>query len=191
MSQLGFYFDMTRCSGCKTCQVACKDVKNLPLGVVYRRVDSLETGSFPNVGAYNFSATCNHCAEPLCVANCPTGAMHKNDEGIVSVAKSVCIGCGTCVASCPYGVPQIREDLGVSGKCDACMLLRSKGEHPACVDACPARALDFGELTELEAKYGSGLVNEFPFMGPADTNPSVRVRLMECAKEQGCRPSMC
>lgn len=192
MSQYGFYFDMTHCVGCKTCQVACKDVNDLPVGVVYRHADSYETGTFPLVGAFNYSGACNHCAMPACMANCTTGAIIKNeDDGIVYIDEELCIGCGTCEVSCPYGVPKLRTDRNVYGKCDGCMTLRKKGEEPACVTSCPARALDFGDLEELEAKYGSGLVNEFPLIGSADvTTPSIRIRLMECADTSDYRPSM-
>lgn len=193
MTQLGFYFDMARCSGCKTCQVVCKEVNELPVGVLYRRVDSYEIGKFPAVAAFNYSSGCNHCANPACVANCPTGAMTKSEEdGIVSVKEDVCIGCGTCAASCPYGVPVVREDTGTSGKCDACGRLRAKGEQPSCVVSCPTRAMDFGDIEELVTKYGAGLVSEFPLIGSAETtSPSLLVKLKDCAKSDDCRPSMC
>ena len=70
---LGFYFDMTRCVGCRACQVACKDRCNLDLGVLFRYAKTYETGSFPKVGMYNYSGSCNHCENPACVTVCPTG----------------------------------------------------------------------------------------------------------------------
>ncbi|MBR2835278.1 MAG: 4Fe-4S dicluster domain-containing protein [Coriobacteriales bacterium] len=193
MAQYGFYFDMARCIGCKTCQIACKDVNDLPVGILYRKATNYEVGNFPNVGAFSFSTSCNHCANPACVANCPVGAMQKDEEtGIVSVDQSICIGCRTCTLVCPYGVPQMREDLGVSSKCDACARLRALGEQPACVNACPARALDFGDLEELAQKYGPELANEFPVMGSAEaTQPSVLIKLKPCALEPEYRLSFC
>ena len=69
---LGFYFDMTACIGCKTCQIACKDKNDLPLGTLYRNIESYETGEFPKPGAYHLSVSCNHCEKPACVEMCPT-----------------------------------------------------------------------------------------------------------------------
>lgn len=98
-------------------------------------------GTFPKV-KMNFRPTlCNHCAEPACVANCPTGAMAKReDNGAVVVDQEVCIGCGTCVNSCPYEVPQIDEAAGVSSKCTMCFDRLDNDHRPWCVQACPAEA---------------------------------------------------
>jgi anaerobic dimethyl sulfoxide reductase subunit B (iron-sulfur subunit) len=65
-----------------------------------------------------------------------------------------CIGCRYCEWSCPYGAPQFDEAAGVMTKCDFCQDLQAAGGNPACVDACVMRALEFGDLEELRAKYG-------------------------------------
>lgn len=182
---LGFYFDMTSCIGCRTCQTACKDKNDLPVGVLFRTVHSYETGSYPKADGYHWSASCNHCENPECVRNCPTGAMYKSEEGVVLHNDEVCIGCKTCVEKCPYSVPQYMEEIGIVQKCDSCIAFRQQGRNPVCVDACVMRCLDFGELEELEAKYGSDLVNELPCMPSADTtNPSIRIRAKACAREE-------
>ncbi len=181
---LGFYFDMASCIGCKTCQMACKDKNDLPIGNLFRQVHSYENGKYPTVKAYHWSATCNHCENPACVNNCPTGAMYKSDEGVVLHDDAVCIGCQTCVNSCPYGVPQYIEETGKSGKCDSCVAFRKNGKNPACVDACVMRCLEFGDLDELKAKHADReLINELPCMPPAAaTNPNVLIHAKECAK---------
>lgn len=185
MGHLGFYFDMEKCAGCRTCLVACKDRNDLPIGILYRRVRTFETGSYPNAALYHYSSACNHCESPACVANCPTAAMSCADDGTVQHDDGLCIGCETCVKSCPYGVPVLLGDKGVTGKCDACKALRDQGMNPACVDACTMRCLDFGEVEELKAKYGADLVSDLPVLpSSSETRPSILVHAKPCAMEE-------
>ena len=73
---LGFYVDLQRCIGCRTCQVACKDRRDLQsAGPRPRRVDSFECGTYPDVSLFHLALSCNHCDEPACVAGCPTAAL--------------------------------------------------------------------------------------------------------------------
>ncbi|MGE4272368.1 MAG: DMSO/selenate family reductase complex B subunit [Desulfitobacterium sp.] len=155
MAQKGFYYDQTACIGCKVCQVACKDKNDLKVGPRYRRVYDMETGKYPNPRRAHFSISCNHCDNPKCVENCPTGALSKGSEdGLVLHDREKCIGCRLCIWSCPYEAPQYKEDEGKVGKCDGCSDLLAKGENPACVDACVMRCLEFGDIEELRQKYG-------------------------------------
>lgn len=170
---LGFYVDMERCIGCRTCQVACKDRRDLHMaGPRLRRVDSYESGAYPEVGMFHLVMSCNHCENPACTAACPTGAMYKDENGIVQHDDDLCIACQACVAACPYGAPQYIEADNMVQKCDACSALREAGKNPVCVDACPMRAIDFGEISELQERYGadgSALVSELPCLEPAST----------------------
>lgn len=184
MGSLGFFFDMQSCSGCRTCQIACKDRNDLPIGMLFRRVRTFETGTYPSAKMYHASTSCNHCENPACVANCPTGAMQKAEDGTVVHDDGVCIGCETCVNSCPYEVPVLDESLGIARKCDACASLREAGGNPACVDACLMRCLHFGDLDELVATYGADAMSELPFLPSADTTaPNTRYLPKEAAKE--------
>lgn len=69
---------------------------------------------------FHLNLSCNHCESPACVANCPTGAMYKDDDGTVQHDDEACIGCQTCVNSCPYGAPQFIEEDKIVQKCDTC-----------------------------------------------------------------------
>ena len=164
MSQLGFYFNADACVGCKCCVMACKDKNDLPLGTKFRRVYDYAGGSWEvkngacipvDAFAYSVSTACNHCENPACVENCPTSAMHKRaSDGVVCVDRNVCIACGTCERSCPYGQPVVDTDNGYSTKCDFCRSYIDNGENPACVDACVTRALLWGDLGELRQAHG-------------------------------------
>lgn len=175
---LGFYFDGTRCAGCKACQIACKDRFDLQkAGPRTRRVTHFECGTYPNPGLFHLSISCNHCSSPACVASCPTGATFVSDDGTVQHDDAACIGCKTCATVCPYGAPQfdVVEDA-VAIKCDSCKPLREAGMNPVCVDACAMRAIDFGEMEDLKAKYGEGLVSELPCLPGADTQPNLLIK---------------
>lgn len=175
MSQVGFYYNQDMCSGCKTCQVACKDRNRLDVGVILREVRSYQIGTYPNVSLYHFSAACNHCESPACVVACPVGAIEKQDDGTVTQDPEKCIGCQACTKKCPYGVPRYDEANGVSRKCDGCYDLGNAGYQPACVEACPYRALDFGDVDELQERHPGEVVHEIPAMGEGDTNPQTLI----------------
>ncbi len=186
---VGFYFDMTRCIGCRACQVACKDKNRLEVGTLYREVKSYSVGTFPEVDAYSFSFGCNHCEDAICLHNCPTGAIYKAPDGTVIQDKEKCIGCRMCVMSCPYGQPKYFPEEGVSGKCDGCYGLRQAGSEPACVSGCPNRALAFGEIEKLKAEFGPDLNegNLVVLPSPSETTPNLLVKTKKCALENRAR----
>jgi anaerobic dimethyl sulfoxide reductase subunit B len=193
-TQLGFHVDMRACLGCRTCVIACKDKHDLPVGQNFRRVIEVEGGSYtdagngaviPHVYAYYISVACNHCADPRCVANCPTGAMRKRPEdGVVAVDQAVCIGCKYCTWSCPYGAPQYNPATGRTGKCDLCADLRALGEEPVCVTACPVRAIHWGPVAELKERFG-GTTDLVGLPPSAATRPSA---LFTPHRDAGRRP---
>jgi anaerobic dimethyl sulfoxide reductase subunit B (iron-sulfur subunit) len=163
MAQYAFYLDASACSGCKACQVACQDKHGLSADVRWRRVYEVSGGDWRLDGnawrqdtfAYYLSIACNHCERPICVEVCPTKAMHRRDDGLVLIDERKCIGCRYCEWACPYGAPQFDARAGVMGKCTFCAEQRDTGVPPACVAACGLRALDYGTVEELAAKYGS------------------------------------
>ncbi len=173
--QLGFYFNQTRCVGCFTCCVACKDWHDIPAGPVHcMKVTCLETGTFPSVSVAYQARPCYHCAKPACIDVCPSGAITKKEtNGIVVVDSDLCIGCETCQEACPYGAPQFEnaEDSKMQ-KCNFCLDRWPEGKKPICVDACPTRALDAGPLDELITNYGSAQETA-GFAYSRDVRPSV------------------
>ncbi|SIR71836.1 anaerobic dimethyl sulfoxide reductase subunit B (DMSO reductase iron-sulfur subunit), partial [Enterobacter kobei] len=80
-TQYGFYIDSSRCTGCKTCELACKDYKDLTPDVSFRRIYEYAGGDWQedngvwqqNVFAYYLSIACNHCEDPACTKSAPAG----------------------------------------------------------------------------------------------------------------------
>ncbi len=151
-----FVLDASACSGCKACQVACKDKNQLPLGVLWRRVYEVSGGTWKQEGAawtntlfaYNLSLSCNHCVHPKCAGVCPVDAYTVRADGIVILDTSKCIGCGYCAWACPYGAPQYDRHAGHMTKCNFCYDNLEAGLPPACVAACPLRALNYVEADD-------------------------------------------
>jgi len=158
--QLAFYFDQTRCIGCFTCVVACKDWHDVPAGPAsWRRVRTIEEGKYPEPFVAFLSTACYHCAEPACLSACPVNAISKRgQDGIVVVNKEECLGkdsCGLCLEACPYQSPQFgAEPDAKMQKCDLCLERWEENNKPICVSSCPTRALDAGPVEEMKNKYG-------------------------------------
>lgn len=158
MTQYAFYFDQSRCYSCQACSVACKDWNGIDPGPEkWMTVYEWEQGSFPDLRVHNLAFPCGHCEDPICVKSCPNGAIFKEDKyGAVLVDQDKCKGSRQCVIACPYGAPKFASDAAGTkmSKCTMCIDRLEKGQKPICVESCPLRALDFGTLDEMIAKYG-------------------------------------
>lgn len=181
--QPAFYFDASCCSGCKTCQVACKDKHNLPAGMLWRKVYEVSGGHWeqqgaawqPRVFSYNISMSCNHCQDPVCMKSCPNKAINKNEEGVVLISQDRCMGCRYCEWNCPYGSLMYDPVNRVMTKCTMCYDYLTDGKFPSCVTACPLRAFDFGELEDLQSRYGTNAVI-YPLASAELTKPALVVK---------------
>ena len=139
--------------GCKTCELACKTVHSVSkdlFGAVLndehpvKRV-SVETSPDNSI---NLPVQCRQCREPKCVSACMTGAMHLDEKtGLVVNTEEKCVGCWMCVMVCPYGVIVTGEQHRKAVKCDQCL---SEGHEPACVNACPTKAIKFVEIEAFD-----------------------------------------
>lgn len=147
MARYGMAIDKRTCMGCAACVVACKVEHNVAEGRSRDRVTERVTGEFPTLKLEAFSERCNQCSQAPCVSNCPTGASHYSDGGIVLVDENRCTGCKACIASCPYDARFINE-RGNAEKCTFCIERVRAGFEPACVATCPSRAMIFGDLDD-------------------------------------------
>ncbi|CAA6808023.1 MAG: molybdopterin oxidoreductase, iron sulfur subunit [uncultured Sulfurovum sp.] len=149
--QFRFHFDATVCVGCHCCETACNELQNNPADIKWRRVGEMEGGMFPDVSQLFNSMSCNHCIEPECLTGCPTESYIKFEEsGIVWHDDDSCIGCHYCTWNCPYEVPIFNPDRGIVTKCDMCHDKLDVGETPACVQACPAGAIEIEAVHKEE-----------------------------------------
>jgi len=182
--QMGFIHHNVDCIGCRACEMACKDKNGLAPGPRFRRVQYVEGGTYPEVFAFKINMSCNHCAEPACLPACPTGAIFKRqDNGVVDIDSTLCIGCRKCEAACPFGAPQFDPTDNLVKKCNMCIDELEAGRKPYCVAACMMRVLDVGPIDQIDAgSYDTKaigpndqLVHQVKSMADPDlTNPSIR-----------------
>ncbi len=160
-TRYGLLIDLRKCIGCRSCQVACKAENDVPLGVYRTWVKEVEKGTYPKVRRHFIPVVCNQCAEPACTTVCPVVATYALDNGIVYVDPHRCIGCGYCMAACPYAVRFIHPTRNVVEKCDWCWPRVREGQGPpACVTACPTDAMLFGDLGDPESAIAAALARE-------------------------------
>jgi formate dehydrogenase iron-sulfur subunit len=165
----GFLIDTSRCIGCRSCQVACKQWNKAGadqtsnVGTfenpreltpnLYNRVKFVEQADSSGAVTWKFlNERCMHCGEAGCMKVCPSpGALYRTKDGIVAHNKEKCISCKYCVSACPFNVPRYGADDKVS-KCNLCLDRVNGGMSPACAKACPTESLKFGNRGDLIAK---------------------------------------
>ena len=180
--QYRFHFDMTKCIGCRSCEIACNEQNGNPADIHWRRVGEVEGGVYPDTHRHYLSMGCNHCLDADCLKGCPVDAYSKDPiTGIVLHSADACIGCQYCVWNCPYSVPQFNADRGVVGKCDMCHGRLTDGLEPACVNACPEAAIEI-EIVSKAAWRVDYAGAESPGMPSAGhTISTTRITLPEMA----------
>jgi len=179
--QYRFHFDAVACVGCRCCEVACNEQNNNPADIKWRRVGEIEGGEFPAFTQLLNSMSCNHCIDPECMKGCPTNSYIKLDNGIVFHDDDVCIGCQYCTWNCPYQVPVFHEERNIVTKCHMCHERLDEGQSPACVQACPAGAIEI-EVVNVEEWLNRDIDEQanMPFLPDARiTNSTTRYTLPE------------
>jgi anaerobic selenocysteine-containing dehydrogenase/Fe-S-cluster-containing dehydrogenase component len=159
-TQLALMIDLERCTGCKSCEAACKQTNALGPGSYRNRVmwfDEQQVDSKHDfLARLDFlTVTCQQCERPACLRACPVypKAISKDPvTGVVAINENRCTGCGECALSCPYGAIGYNAEQHHAVKCDLCADRRAKDLGPACAFVCPTRAISFGNRESLLAK---------------------------------------
>ncbi|MBW2340534.1 MAG: 4Fe-4S dicluster domain-containing protein [Deltaproteobacteria bacterium] len=176
MARYGLFIDLSRCIGCCSCVVACKNYHGIPAGEDGRiKILDRITGEYPEVERWTFPLMCMQCEYPPCVSVCRYNASHKTDNGIITVDHDKCIGCELCTLACPYGVRVMRGEENVADSCDLCLDRVIAGEDPYCVQACPTGAMVFGDLDDPESEVSRSIrrENASPIMEKYRTKPKI------------------
>lgn len=199
---LGMVIDLSRCIGCHTCSVACKQANNLPNDIWWNRVltvggDSMDTaaGTYPNNQLEYITINCQHCESPSCTKACPVGATYKREEdGVVVQNYDKCIGCRMCMVACPYNArsfnwkkPEYYVDFAVGDydapkhqynvveKCSFCVNRLARNVMPACMELCLGRARYWGDLDDPDSDVSKALQGRqyVRLLEDKGTNPNV------------------
>lgn len=183
MANMANLYDVSMCTACRGCQVACKNWNQLPAviepfkgdlqthkdmnGDTYTIIKFFESED-PFTGVHwNFiKRQCMHCFDPACMKVCPQGAYTKTEWGATFHDPEKCIGCQYCTYACPFEVPKYRKREDHITKCTMCVDRVEAGMEPACSATCPSGALTFGNredlLVQAEERVKKLRANGFP-----------------------------
>ncbi|MBN1955044.1 MAG: 4Fe-4S dicluster domain-containing protein [Anaerolineae bacterium] len=169
MAVMAMLIDVSKCTACRACQVACKAWNDLPGEITvcagcYDNPPDLSPDTWNRIAFWEIDegerlhwafrpVRCMHCADAPCVRVCPTGALHKNPMGFTAYDESLCNGCGYCTQFCPFDIPRLKDvnrwGQGKATKCTFCQDRATNGLVPACANACHTGAIQYGTRLDM------------------------------------------
>ncbi|WP_334109850.1 4Fe-4S dicluster domain-containing protein [Thermodesulfitimonas autotrophica] len=145
------------CLGCRSCEIACavqhSQSKTL-FGAVLEEPRPQKRVFVEAAGSFRMPVVCRHCEDAPCLAACIAGCLYRDEKGFVRRKKERCIGCWSCIMACPFGVVTRDRHKQIAVKCDRCHKL----EVPACVAACPTKALFLADVDAFPKERRKQLV---------------------------------
>ncbi len=188
----GMLIDTAQCKeGCNDCVTACNKENGLSGGTGAtdsQWIRKIEIKDISSGRELSLPMMCQHCEHPPCVDVCPTNASFKRADGIVLVDKHRCIGCRYCMMACPYKArsfvheplhdqnPDVPRGKGTVESCTLCVHRIDQGLRPACAEACPNKAILFGNLNDPESEIANKIRSVATVQVRADLrlNPGIR-----------------
>jgi anaerobic carbon-monoxide dehydrogenase iron sulfur subunit len=187
--------NVEKCVGCRHCEIACAKEHSKNKDLLSILNDDPQPQPRISVGLgidfMKFPNRCRHCDPAPCHQICPTGAIYKDDEfGSVLVKETSCISCGMCAMVCPFSAITFHRtpatNTFVSYKCDDCIDRQKDGKEPACVEACKAGALVFGDINEIISGLKKDVVMEITkdIKGIEPSEVPANIRMFQSIKEK-------
>jgi len=170
MSGKSFFIDLSKCTACRGCQIACKQWKKLPAentkntgslqnppdlsAVTLKVVRMREEGQGDTLKLFSLPDQCRHCLDPSCKAAADThvkGAIiqDKDTGAVIFTEKTKLLPIKAIRSACPYDIPRVDAKTKLMHKCDMCIDRVRGGLLPACVKTCPTGAMHFGDRDEM------------------------------------------
>lgn len=157
--RLIFDFDWEKCSACGACAIACMDQNDVEIETMepYRKVWVAENGT----DRLYLSMACIHCPDAPCIKACRFRCIFKDaDSGLTRYDTTKCVGCKACSRACPYNAIVFRptgekRPRARMEKCHGCLERIQAGLQPACVQACPTRALGWHWSENMEEVFSA------------------------------------
>ena len=165
MDEKAMLIDVSKCTACRGCQVACKQWNQLPAETTkntgtYENPPDLSSSTFTRIlfkeelikGQFKWlfrKEQCMHCTDAGCIRVCPVDARAKNEFGFTEIDIKRCIGCGLCVNGCPFNIPRIDNTTNKATNCWFCLDRVINGMEPACAKTCPTGAIKFGDRSDI------------------------------------------
>jgi len=180
MNKRYWIVDASLCTGCYSCQIACKDehvdndwrpyaAPQPNIGQFWMKLTEHVRGTLPKVKLHYLPVFCAHCETAPCMEACPENALYRRDGGLVLLGSGTCRGCGQCAEACPLGAVYKNDELGIYQKCTGCAHLLDDGNQiPRCVAACHSGALRLAEQEEIHNN-----ADELQGICPAEYGPHV------------------
>ena len=160
MPEYGMLIDVSKCTGCYNCFLACKDeycgndypgysASQPSTGHYWMRLVEKERGTYPKVKLDYVPTPCMQCREASCIKSSKNGSVYRRSDGIVIIDPEKAKGQKEMVSSCPYRVIYWNAEKDIPQKCTLCAHLLDEGwKEPRCVELCPTGVFAFGDLDD-------------------------------------------